>query len=329
MRIGVFINDFGSLTPDQSTAMLALQLHLDGHAVWLLGISDLGMDRHGVVIARSRSVRHAKDVSALIAEVSTGPGKIGPLSAFDVVLCRTNPGRDDRHGLRSAALQLLEIAAQQGLVVLNDPAGLARGSSKAYLGLLPAFARPLTITSADREVLRRFVQQLDGPAVLKPAFGTRGLGVFRTEPAERNFNQILDLLLERGMVTAQEYVSRAEHGDVRVLVVGGEVLRVGDQIAAVRRVPGQDDFRSNIHAGGRPMPGEVTAPMRRVIEAVAPRLAMDGLYIVGLDFIGDVLCEINVHSPGGLGDIERFTGQPFTRHLAQRLVREAERRRAA
>ncbi|MCA9711720.1 MAG: hypothetical protein KDK70_38145 [Myxococcales bacterium] len=325
MRIGVLINDFSSLGPRQSTAMLALALHLEGHDVRVFSVADLGMDPDGMVIARARRARRAPDVPSLVAEVAQDPGEQGPLTAFDFVLSRTNPARDERQGLQACALQLLEIATHQGLVVLNDPAGLTRAASKAYLGLLPDFTRPRTITSADRETLRRFVLELEGPAVLKPALGTRGVGVFRAERSERNLNQILDLLLERGMVTAQEFIPQADQGDTRVLVVGGEVLRVEGEPAAVRRVPGHDDFRSNIHAGGQPAPGTLTPAMERVVEAVGPRLLHDGFFVVGLDFIGDVLCEANVHSPGGLKDIERFSGRPFARHLARALVAEAER----
>jgi len=324
MRIGVLVNDFTSLVPQQSTAMLAATLQLEGHTVRVFAVNDLGMDQDGRVSARTRGARRPGDVAAFVEQVASDPGETEPLGALDFVLCRTNPGRDERPGLQSSALQLLAIAAHQGLVVLNDPTGLIRASSKAYLGLLPETARPLTITSADRETLRRFVIELDAPAVLKPALGTRGVGVFRTERSERNLNQILDLLLERGMVTAQRYVPAADRGDTRVLVVGGEILRVEGQVAAVRRVPGQNDFRSNIYAGGHAVPGEVTEAMERVVESVGPRLVRDGLFLVGLDFIGDVLCEANVHSPGGLRDIERFTALPFTRHLARRLVEQVE-----
>ena len=131
------------------------------------------------------------------------------------------------------------------------------------------------------------------------------------------------------MVTAQEYVPGADEGDTRVLVAGGEVLRLQGEAAAIRRVPGRDDFRSTVHAGGRPVPGELSPAMARVVEAVGPILMRDGLFLAGLDFIGDVLCEVNVNSAGGLFDLERFTGLRFTRHLARLLVAEAERQRGS
>lgn len=314
------INDFGSLGPRQTTAMLGHALLTLGCSLHVCGVADVGMDEHGHVVAWSRQASAAPDPAAMVAGLASAPASEVRLEQLDAVLCRTNPARDDRAGLQAGALQLLQLAHDRGLVVLNDPFGLARAASKAYLGLFPEFTRPRTITSGDRETLRRFVLELPGPAVLKPALGTRGLGVFRADRAERNLNQILDLLLERGMVIAQQYVPQADAGDTRVLVVEGRVLRVDGQPAAIQRIPGRDDFRSNIHAGGHAAPGSVTAQMQRVVDAVGPRLVADGQFLVGLDFIGDVLCEANVFSPGGLFDLERFTKLPFTRRLALAIL---------
>lgn len=320
MRIGLLINDYDGLGPQQSTAMLANALLAEGESVVVMGVDDLGMDDRGHVVARARKAIATPDTGAMVEALRRAPSSERRLDALDLVLCRTNPARDERAGLHAGALQLLQVAAERGVAVRNDPHGLARAASKAYLGLFPAFTRPRTITSGDRQTLREFVQGLDGPAVLKPALGTRGIGVFRTEPDDRNLNQILDLLLARGMVIAQAYVPRADEGDTRVLVVDGRILRVDGEPAAIRRVPAADDFRSNIHAGGHAMPGVVTPAMEEVVSAVGPQLRRDGHALVGLDFIGDVLCEANVYSPGGLFDLERFTGLPFTRELARALV---------
>lgn len=325
MKVGFIVNEFASLGARQSTALLALALHEDGHEVGIATVADLGMDEHGNVQARTRRVAGLGGAGSLAEALDGAAVEVSALATFDLIATRTNPARDERVGLQACSQQLLEIASARGIAVLNDPRGLDRAASKAYLGVFPAFTRPRTICSGDRDTLREFVHSLDGPAVLKPALGTRGLGVFRADRAERNLNQILDLLLERGMVTAQEYVDAADDGDTRVLVIGGEVLRIDGVAAAIRRVPGRDDFRSNIHAGGHAEPGHVTPAMERVVEAIAPQLMRDGLFVVGLDFIGDVLCEANVFSPGGLFDLQRFTGLPFCQRLGAMMLDEAQR----
>ena len=59
---------------------------------------------------------------------------------------------------------------------------------------------------------------------------------------------------------------------------------------------------------------------------MGPLLARHGLFMVGLDLIGDVVCELNVFSPGGLPDLERFTGKPFTRVLIDRVLETVARK---
>ena len=78
----------------------------------------------------------------------------------------------------------------------------------------------------------------------------------------------------------QEYLPAVRAGDKRVLLLEGTIL------GAINRVARDDDVRSNIHAGGRVEPCEVTAEERAIVSDMAPRLAADGLVFVGLDFIG-------------------------------------------
>lgn len=330
MRLGVLVNEPLGIGPRQSTAMLAAALHAEGHELWVFGVAELGMDEQGHVVALARALApHVESADAVVESLAAAMPQWLRLDELGAVIGRTNPARDTRQEMHGAALQLMQLAHDRGVVMLNHPQGLVRGASKAYLGLFPEFTRPRSIASANREALHRFVLELDGPAVLKPARGTRGVGVFRADPDERNLNQILDLLLERGgMVIAQEFVPGADDGDTRVLLVGGEIARLQGVPATIRRVPAHDDFRSNIHAGGRPVPGELTPAMERVAQAVGPRLADDGLFLVGLDFIGDVLCEANVHSAGGLFDLERFTGLRFAEHLARAMIEQIEREQA-
>jgi glutathione synthase len=93
----------------------------------------------------------------------------------------------------------------------------------------------------------------------------------------------------------QEYLARVKtQGDVRILLLNGEIL------GAMRRIPAEGDFRTNIHAGATPAKHEITDSDRRICRTVAPRLKADGLYFVGIDIIGDKLVEINVVSPGGI-----------------------------
>jgi glutathione synthase len=234
------------------------------------------------------------------------------LEAGDLVVIRTNPARDTRFGVHQCGLDVLSLAQHQGVLVVNDPAGLLRASSKLYATRIPRAFRPRTLISREPHLLREFVETSPTPSVLKPLSGTRGTDVFKLGPGDPNLGQIIDVLTRSGVAIAQEFIPEAADGDVRVIVLDGAPLRVGRAVAVVRRKPNGADFRSNVHIGGVPTATEFTPRLREIVQAVGPMLARDGLHLCGLDVIGDKIIEINVFAAGGLQDANRFYGVDFS-----------------
>jgi glutathione synthase len=76
----------------------------------------------------------------------------------------------------------------------------------------------------------------------------------------------------------------------------------------VNRVPAQGEARSNMHVGGRPEKCTLSARDREICSAIGPTLRQQGMIFVGIDVIGDWLTEINVTSPTGIQEIDRFDG---------------------
>ena len=68
------------------------------------------------------------------------------------------------------------------------------------------------------------------------------------------------------------------------------------------------ELRANMHVGGTPEPATVTTRGREICAAIGPELERRGLVFVGIDVIGGHLTEINVTSPTGLQEIDRFDG---------------------
>ena len=83
-------------------------------------------------------------------------------------------------------------------------------------------------------------------------------------------------------------------------------------------------MRSNIHAGGRLAEAEIGDVALRIAEIVRPKLVQDGMFLVGLDIVGDKLMEINVFSPGGLGSAQKFTKINFCRYVIEALERKVD-----
>jgi glutathione synthase len=115
-------------------------------------------------------------------------------------------------------------------------------------------------------------------------------------------------------------------GDVRLFVMNGRPLVHEGKFAAFRRVNKSGDARSNMHSGGESQPAEVTDKMLRMVEIVRPKLVSDGMFLVGLDIVGDKLMEVNVFSPGGLGTCEGLYGVNFTNAVISALEHKVELR---
>jgi glutathione synthase len=224
-------------------------------------------------------------------------------------MLRNDPSQDVgyRSWAQSAGIIFGRAAMRSGVIVLNDPNGLSKAQNKMYFQLFPEEVRPQTLITMDRSEIKAFIEEQNGCAVLKPLQGSGGAGVFLVKPESKaNLNQIIDALTRDGYVIAQEYLPSAEEGDVRLFMMNGTPLKYKGRYAAFRRLRSGDDMRSNIHAGGKLAPAEITDVHLRVAEIVRPKLVQDGMFLVGVVIVGDKLMEINVFSPGGLGSAQKF-----------------------
>ncbi len=220
------------------------------------------------------------------------------------------------------AAEFGRLAMRHGVIVVNDPNGLAKASTKMYFQLFPEEVRPQTLITRDRDEIKAFANSMDR-IVLKPLQGSGGASVFLVQPSDMpNLNQMIDAVSRDGFVIAQEYLPAAENGDTRLFVMNGRPLQVKGKYAAFRRVRTGGDMRSNIHAGGKLAPAEIDDTALRIAEIVRPKLVQDGMFLVGLDIVGTKLMEINVFSPGGLGSAQKFTKINFARYVIGALERK-------
>ena len=315
MRSVLFvINDLRTLTPNQSTAEL-IAACAQRVAAWVTPTTGFAVTPHGIRVAAWRGGPATE--GALERMRATPPTEL-TLGDLDAVWVRTNPGRALRPP--TALLQMLMQVADAGVVVRNTPSGLVRAASKLHLGTLPFGTVPRTWTTEDPTLLGAFLDELGGPAVVKPALGTRGAGVVQVSPEAPNRDEVLAEAVANGPALLQDYLPDAPSGDVRIHVVDGELLEVDGHPCAVRRVPAAGEWRSNVALGGSPQRAALTAVHRDLVAQVGPLLVQQGLWHVGLDVVGDKVVECNVFSPGGLGDASRFEGVDFTTALVDRFL---------
>lgn len=329
MRVGLMVNDVAAEQAGYTTVRLAMQLLKTGHEAWLIGSGDFIYDTDEKVhaIARTGRKQSYTTAEAFLKEVQGAKARVENITVddLDVLMLRNDPSTEtgDRSWAQSAGIVFGRVAMRRGVIVLNDPNGLAKANNKMYFQLFPEAVRPRTLISRDRNEIKKFIKNEGGQAVLKPLQGSGGSGVFLVqEGGGLNVNQMIEALTRDGYVIAQEYLPDASDGDTRLFVMNGRPFRYRGKYAAFRRVRSGDDIRSNIHAGGKLAAAEITDVHLKVAEIVRPKLVQDGMFLVGLDIVGDKLMEINVFSPGGLGSAQKFEKVNFTRGVVEALVRK-------
>lgn len=331
MKIGFVVNDVATEQAVYTTTRLAMTATNAGHEAWVMGMGDFGYEPDGTLTAWARGGADKKYRSAevFLGDVQAPErAKRIALNEFDVVMLRADPAGEEASWANNALVAFGQLMAKSGVLVVNDPSSLANALSKAYFQHFPEVVRPRTLISRDKDRIEAFVEELGGKAVLKPLQGSGGSGVFLIDgKGPGNLSQIVEAINRDGYVVAQEYLPAAKDGDVRMFVMNGEPLQIDGTYAAFRRRPAEKDVRSNISAGGSIEKASVTDEMLRLVEAVRPKLVADGMFLVGLDIVGDKLMEVNVFSPGGLGSAEQLYGADFTTIVIADLERKVAMRR--
>ena len=319
MKIGFVVNDIATEKPAYTTIRLALVAAARGHETWIMGVGDFSHQAYGTVAVHARRARAetGDEEPAFLARVQDDERIAEPVPVvdFDVLMMRNDPADDmiERPWAVTSGVLFAQLSVAAGTLVVNDPANLAHAVNKTYFQHFPEAVRPRTVISRDPGELGAFVEGMQGGAVLKPLQGSGGAGVFFVSGEESpNLNQMIEALSRDGYIVAQEILPEAEQGDVRLFLLNGEPLVVDGHHAAFRRVNTSADRRSNMRVGGVPEAVELDDQMLEVAELVRPKLIADGMFLVGLDIVGDKLMEVNVFSPGGLGNCEELYGVKFT-----------------
>jgi len=224
------------------------------------------------------------------------PRRIDLADDVDVVLMRQDPPFDMAY---ITATHLLEHVHPQTLVV-NDPREVRNAPEKLFVTRFPEFMPPTLIASDRKQILAFREEHKD--IIIKPLYGNGGAGVFHIKPGDENLNSLLEMftVLYREPIIAQAYLKDVRAGDKRIILIDGEIA------GATNRVPMEGEARSNMHVGGKAVKTEITERERDICAAIGPELKNRGMIFVGIDVIGGYMTEINVTSPTGLQEINRF-----------------------
>jgi glutathione synthase len=223
-----------------------------------------------------------------------------PLAGFDAIFFRANPPLDP------IMLNFLD-SVKDDVFIVNSLQGMREANNKLYtaaFGDAHSNIIPNTHVSKNKKYLVEQIKESTADKmILKPLNGGSGV-ILIEKSAMGNINSLLDFYInssdgKSNYVILQDYIEGADKGDVRILMLNGEA------VGAMRRVPGDDDHRSNVSAGGSIQKHTLSKEEKALCKQIGPKLVKDGLYFVGLDVIGGKLVEVNVMSPGGITYINK------------------------
>ena len=277
-----------------SSFRIALEAQARGHEVFTYAPDQLSY-RDGRVLAQARAATLQRVKGD---HVTLGALTEHDLSTMDVVWLRQDPPFDMGY---ITTTHLLDMIHPDTLVV-NDPFWVRNYPEKLLVLRFPDLTPP-TLIARDLATIRAFKAE-HGDVILKPLYGNGGAGVFRLDANDRNLASLHELFsgINREPLIVQKYLPAVTKGDKRIILVNG------DPIGAINRVPATGETRSNMHVGGRAEKVALTDRDSEICAAIGPLLREKGQIFVGIDVIGDWLTEINVTSPTGLQELERFDG---------------------
>jgi len=277
-----------------STFALALEGQARGHTLWHYLAPDL-IFAHGKVRAQARRLTVKREKGNHFA---LGPAERLDLSTMDVILMRQDPPFDMAY---ITATHVLEHIHPKTLVV-NDPAEVRNAPEKLFVTHFPDLMPPTLIASDRAEIDAFRAEHKD--IIVKPLFGNGGAGVFHITPDDENLGSLLEMFTARSRepVIVQRYLPEVRQGDKRIILVDGKAA------GAITRVPAKGEARANLHVGGTAVKSTLTKREKQICDTIGPELSRRGMIFVGIDVIGDYLTEINVTSPTGIQQIDRYDG---------------------
>ena len=331
MLIAFFVNDMDREFPNYTTTVLAHQAVLRGHKACYVTPGDFVMlpDDSMQIHARMAPTKKFKSHTEFFEELQKVANKTEKIamSDVDVLWLRSDPSLDAQTAPWAAEAGVLfgREAVKRGVLVLNDPTSLSLAVNKMYFQSYPEAVRAETLITKHAADVKAFAKKHGGECILKPLQGSGGSGVFKLDSKNAsNLNQMIEAITRDGYVIAQAYVPAASKGDIRMFMMNGKPLQIGKKYAALRRVSAKDDIRSNIHAGGKAVAVEIGEVELRVAELIRPKLIADGMFLVGIDIVGDKILEVNVFSPGNLQSCNSIAGVNFAEPIIESIERKVE-----
>ena len=312
IKLGVVMDPISEIKLEKDTTLaLLLAAQASNVILYYMEVKDLVL-RNGKVKAYMRKIEVKDNPNNWYDFIEGRPEEAIDLGNLDVLLMRKDPPFNMDFVY---ATQLLEIAENQGLLVINKPSAIRDANEKLFATWFPNFC-PDTIVTKNIADLRFFLED-QKDIILKPLDGMGGMSIFRLKKGDSNASVVFETMSRQGTLfcMAQKFLPAIKDGDKRILMIDGEPIPY-----SLARIPSRGETRGNLAAGGSGTVRELSPRDLEICNGVGQELKDRGLIFVGLDVIGDHLTEINVTSPTCLRELERETGINIGNKLIQVIL---------
>jgi len=220
-----------------------------------------------------------------------------PVNHFQVPVHRRDPPVDKKF------LAITEVFKKTPTPILqiNNPEYTSQLSEHELPSEFPQFSTP-TFHCATFEEFEKKVWELEPETVAKPTNQSSGVGIqfFKKNSQKDELKKYWDIWHP---LIVQPFIKEIETlGDLRIVTINQKIL------GSVTRIPKKGSRLGNLHAGATAHKLDPTAEQIKASLAVAHELAKKGLHLLGLDFIGPFLNEINITSPSAIVQINEVMG---------------------
>lgn len=228
---------------------------------------------------------------------------------YDVILQRKDPPVDDDF----IAHAKLFAAAPKRILQINNPDENWRYSEHALPADYPGLSVPTRVCRNEQELLAA-VRAHAGESVAKPYDECSGNGIrfFAQNAPETELSEYFRANLPA--VILQPFVDEiTKSGDLRILTMNGKIM------GSVLRVPREGSRLANLHQGATAQRYVPSKAQNEAARLVAADLLKKGLYLLGIDFIGEKISEINITSPSAMAQINEVMNKRTEVELVNEL----------
>ena len=268
-------------------------------------------------LSRQGAEAYLLPVTKFKAGVSTSP-KVSvrgyPVDDYDALIVRRVPGGTAEQVFYR--MDILHRLEEMGIIVINPSRAIEKSVDKYYTSAVldeAGIKTPRTIITESFSEAMNVYKELGGDIVVKPLFGSLGMGITRVSSEDIAYRVFRALEMTKSVYYLQEFI---QHGgeDIRVFIIGGEV------VASMRRV--SENWKTNISIGGKAQPYEPSEKIKEIALKAAQKL---GLEYTGVDVMvsGNNVYIIELNSTPGWEGLQSVTETDITKKLVEYVLSKA------